>query len=200
MLRGGKLPLMAVLLMLLAWEALAIESAGADEKVKVCFNYGCLAQAEVVFSNAQLSDLAQLMRSARTAEEERQALGEAIGRLLGWAGQQSPIAADRGGNYLDDAIYGRMDCIDHATTTTRLLSMMERHGMLRFHRLDEPVLRRRFLLFEHYSALIKEVSGDSSEVDAGRYVVDSWFFDNGQPAAVMPLASWQKGESPNGVE
>ena len=77
---------------------------------------------------------------------------------------------------------------------------MERHGMLRFHRLDEPVLRRRFLLFEHYSALIKEVSGDSSEVDAGRYVVDSWFFDNGQPAAVMPLASWQKGESPNGVE
>ena len=200
MLRGGKLPLMAVLLMLLAWEALAIESAGADEKVKVCFNYGCLAQAEVVFSNAQLSDLAQLMRSARTAEEERQAIGEAIGRLLGWAGQQSPIAADRGGNYLDDAIYGRMDCIDHATTTTRLLSMMERHGMLRFHRLDEPVLRRRFLLFEHYSALIKEVSGDSSEVDAGRYVVDSWFFDNGQPAAVMPLASWQKGESPNGVE
>ena len=200
MLRGGKLPLMAVLLMLLAWEALAIESAGADEKVKVCFNYGCLAQAEVVFSNAQLSDLAQLMRAARTAEEERQAIGEAIGRLLGWAGQQSPIAADRGGNYLDDAIYGRMDCIDHATTTTRLLSMMERHGMLRFHRLDEPVLRRRFLLFEHYSALIKEVSGDGAEVDAWRYVVDSWFFDNGQPAAVMPLASWQKGESPNGVE
>ena len=200
MLRGGKLPLMAVLLMLLAWEALAIESAGADEKVKVCFNYGCLAQAEVVFSNAQLSDLAQLMRAARTAEEERQAIGEAIGRLLGWAGQQSPIAADRGGNYLDDAIYGRMDCIDHATTTTRLLSMMERHGMLRFHRLDEPVLRRRFLLFEHYSALIKEVSGDGAEVAAGRYVVDSWFFDNGQPAAVMPLASWQKGESPNGVE
>lgn len=200
MLRGGKLPLMAVLSMLLAWEALAIESAGADEKVKVCFNYGCLAQAEVVFSNAQLSDLAQLMRAARTAEEERQAIGEAIGRLLGWAGQQSPIAADRGGNYLDDAIYGRMDCIDHATTTTRLLSMMERHGMLRFHRLDEPVLRRRFLLFEHYSALIKEVSGDGAEVDAGRYVVDSWFFDNGQPAAVMPLASWQKGESPNGVE
>ena len=200
MLRGGKLPLMAVLSMLLAWEALAIESAGADEKVKVCFNYGCLAQSEVVFSNAQLSDLAQLMRSARTAEEERQAIGEAIGRLLGWAGQQSPIAADRGGNYLDDAIYGRMDCIDHATTTTRLLSMMERHGMLRFHRLDEPVLRRRFLLFEHYSALIKEVSGDGAEVAAGRYVVDSWFFDNGQPAAVMPLASWQKGESPNGVE
>ena len=155
MLRGGKLPLMAVLSMLLAWEVLAIESAGADEKVKVCFNYGCLAQAEVVFSDAQLSDLAQLMRAARTAEEERQAIGEAIGRLLGWAGQQSPIAADRGGNYLDDAIYGRMDCIDHATTTTRLLSMMERNGMLRFHRLDEPVLRRRFLLFEHYSALIK---------------------------------------------
>jgi hypothetical protein len=28
-------------------------------------------------------------------------------------------------------------------------------------------------------------------------VVDSWFFDNGQPAVVMPLAQWHAGEGPN---
>ena len=188
--------------MLLAWEALAVETAIADETVKVCFNYGCLAQAEVTFSEAQLDDLAQLLGAARTAADERAAIAQAVGRLLGWAGRQSPIVADRGGNYLDDAVYGRMDCIDHATTTTRLLGMMERRGMLRFHRLNEPVLRRSFLLFEHYSALIEEIrnDGDEGQGEGGRFVVDSWFFDNGQPATVMPLASWQKGENPNGFE
>ena len=204
--RGVKRSLTTALSVLLVCEAFAIESAGADETLNVCFNYGCLAQAEVRFNEAQLSELARMLGNARTAAEERELIGLAVGRLLGWAGQQSPIAADRGGNYADDAVYGRMDCIDHATTTTRLLSMMERRGMLRFHRLDEPVLRRRFVLFEHYSALIEEIPDggearkDESDVDSRRFVVDSWFFDNGQAAAVMPLALWQKGENPNGVE
>ena len=199
---GVKRSLAALISVLLAWEALAVETAIADETVKVCFNYGCLAQTKVTFSEAQLDDLAQLLGAARTAADERAAIAQAVGRLLGWAGRQSPIVADRGGNYLDDAVYGRMDCIDHATTTTRLLGMMERRGMLRFHRLNEPVLRRSFLLFEHYSALIEEIrnDGDEGQGEGGRFVVDSWFFDNGQPATVMPLASWQKGENPNGFE
>jgi hypothetical protein len=39
--------------------------------------------------------------------------------LYGWAGEQSDIH-NRGGNYADAGI-GRMDCIDHSTSTTRLL-------------------------------------------------------------------------------
>ena len=40
---------------------------------------------------------------------------------------------------------GSMDCIDHSTTTTRLLKMMARRGMLRFHHVLEPVERARVL-------------------------------------------------------
>ena len=130
-------------------------------------------------------------------------IGVAVGRLLGWAGEQSPISADRGGNYADDAVYGKMDCIDHSTTTTRLLRMMESQGMLRYHRVLEPVLRHRVLIFDHFSAQIEEIDDLSRAAEGappGRYVVDNWFFDNGQPAAVMPLANWQAGESPNGSE
>ena len=124
-----------------------------------------------------------------------------VGRLLGWAGQQSPIAADRGGNYADDAVYGRMDCIDHSTTTTRLLHLLERRGLLRFHRVLEPALRLRLVVFRHYSALIGETQdGDGDGEARGRFVVDSWFFDNGDAAAVMPLDAWLKGESPNDGE
>jgi hypothetical protein len=171
--------------------------AVAEERITVCYNYGCYAQAVVVYSDAQLAELGVLMRSARSAQEERAALGEAVGRLLGWAGKQSPISADRGGNYADDGVDGRMDCIDHSTTTTRLLHMIDRQGLLRYHRVLEPALRSTLLIFLHYSAQIEEKDGPADAPPA-RYVVDSWFFDNGHPAAVMSLESWLARESPDG--
>ena len=172
-------------------------TAGAAERVTVCFNYGCLSQAEIVYSDEQLRELGSLLREAQDAEQERAAIGIAVGRLLGWAGKQSPIAADRGGNYADNAVYGKMDCIDHSITTTRLLRMVEAQGMLRYHRVLERVLRRPFLVMDHYSAQIEVVTA-SEGAEPERYVVDSWFFDNGQPAVIMPLAQWMSGESPDG--
>ncbi|MDR3221431.1 MAG: hypothetical protein LBU46_05400 [Candidatus Accumulibacter sp.] len=193
--------------LLLAAVSLAAVPAGATEQVSVCFNYSCITQADVVFSDGQLGELAQLLGRARNPAGEREAIGEAIGHLLGWAGQQSPIGADRGGNYADDAVYGRMDCLDHSATTTRLLRLLERRGLLRFHRVLEPVARLRFMLFQHYSAQIEEMKdgaerNEDAEEDAAsaRFVVDSWFFDNGHPAAVMPLDAWMGGENPNDGE
>ena len=173
--------------------------AQAEQRVAVCFNYGCLAQAEVVYDDVQLHELGQLFARVQDAADERAALSVAVGRLLAWAGRQSPVFADRGGNYDDGGVYGGMDCIDHSTTTTRLLRMIDAQGWLRYHRVREPVLRSRFVIFEHYSALIEEVDAAMAQ-DERRYVVDSWFFDNGQPAAVMPLARWQAGESPDGAQ
>ena len=127
--------------------------------------------------------------------------------LLAWAAEQAPIGADRGGNYADMDAYGKMDCIDHSTTTTRLLRLIEGKGMLRFHHVLDPALRRRLFVFEHYSALIEERKPGSSdcgcdgEIEADpskQFVVDSWFFDNGQSAVVMPLGRWMSGESPDG--
>jgi hypothetical protein len=184
-------------------------AARADEQVSVCFNYGCLAQADVVFSDGQLEVLGRSLGRARTSAEEREVIGGAVGRLLGWAGEQSPISADRGGNYADDAVYGRMDCIDHATTTTRLLRLLERRGLLRFHRVLEPALRLRFWVFPHYAAQIEEMQdgdarrGERTEEDEeapSRFAVDSWFFDNGHPAVVMRLEAWQRGNDPDDDE
>ena len=182
--------------MLMCW----VCCAQAEQRVVVCYNYGCLAQVEVVYDDGQLREIGEILAPAQDAAEERAAIAVAIGRLLGWAGKQSPIFADRGGNYDDDGVNGGMDCIDHSTTTTRLLQMMAAQGWLRFHRVLEPVLRSRFLIFAHYSALIEQSDeNDPATPEAERrYVVDSWFFDNGQPAVVMPLAQWQAGEYPHG--
>ena len=206
----------------------------AESTVSICYNYGCVREEEVRFRAATLTRLVARFAGAQTAEEERAVLGEALGRLYRVAAIQTPIAADRGGNLLDDGANGRMDCIDHSTSSTRLLRLLEARGALRFHRVLEPVRRTRFI-FQHFSAAIEELScaersarvapdpapsevstealahGPCAEAgqnieDAGgavaaspgaRYVVDSWFVDNGEPAVVLPLAEWLNGEGPN---
>jgi hypothetical protein len=192
--RGLAACLAALLLMFAA-------SASGGEAVSVCYNYGCLSEDDVLYSDAQLRRVRDLLGDGLGAVHERALLGVAVGWMLGWAGQQTPISADRGGNFADNGVYGRMDCIDHSTTTTRLLQLIERRGWLRFHRVLAPALRTHVFIFDHYSAQIEEVENAEKSVPAdekpGRYVVDSWFVDNGQSAVVMPLENWLAGEGPD---
>ncbi len=202
----------------------------AESRVSICYNYGCVREEEVRFRGATLTRLVARFADAHTAQEERALLGEALGRLYRVAAIQTPIAADRGGNLLDDGVDGRMDCIDHSTSSTRLLRLLESRGALRFHRVLEPARRTRFI-FQHFSAAIEELScaersarvapglvltdglahgpcaeaslniedpgGAAAASPGARYVVDSWFVDNGEPAVVLPLAEWLNGEGPN---
>ncbi|MCK0506969.1 hypothetical protein [Aromatoleum anaerobium] len=231
------------------WPALfALSVWGAVQaaaSVDVCFNYGCAASAEIRFADERLDEVGRLFSDTGDAERERVAISLAVAALHRIAGEQSPIAADRAGNFLDDGIDGRMDCIDHATTTTRLLALMADRGWLRFHRVLEPARRSR-VIFQHFSALIEEVPPPwpaAPEVPAaaagsvpdhvplllalcdcqnviddiprprdpevsppgaagitapgGRFVVDSWFGNHGEPAVILPLAEWLNGEGPN---
>lgn len=186
-----------------------VQTVQAEERISVCFNYGCYSREVVVYSDDQLRTLGLMLKQADNAEQEREAIARAVGQMLAWAGEQTPISADRGGNYADDGVRGRMDCIDHSTTSTQLLQLIERHGWLRYHRVLDIVQRKRFLLFDHFAAQIGEVDtrsgysapgSDGAASDQGihaRYAVDSWFFDNGHPATVMPLERWLAGESPD---
>ncbi len=189
----------------------AAAPSSAAETISVCYNYGCLAQSEVHYGEEELARVQVLLGSATNAADERQKLSLAIGWLLGWAGRQTPIAADRGGNTADNGVYGRMDCIDHSTTDTRLLRLLEARGWLRFHRVLEPVWRVLYLVQVHHAAQIEEraetpeAGGSEPAAGAGkpageaiiepaRYVVDSWFRDNGQPALVIDLQRWLDGQ------
>ena len=168
--------------------------AGADESVAICYGYGCIAQVQIRFSDAQLDEVGRQLALAVDAENERNLLGAAIGRLYGWAGEQSDIRNDRGGNYADGHAPGKMDCIDHSTSTTRLLRLLEARNYLRWHRVLEPSVRNWALVFPaHWSAVIEEKRGGA----ASQFVVDSWFVDNGQPAVILPLADWKKGAGPD---
>ena len=184
--------------MLRLWLAMLVligaGSAPASESVNICYAYGCLAEAEVVYSASNLREIDQMLALAVDAENERIILSRAIGLLYAIGGEQSDIRNDRGGNFADDNIPGRMDCIDHSTSTTRLLKILEARGNLRWHRaLEIDVRYFAFVFPAHYSAVIEEIT----DGEATRFVVDSWFVDNGQPAVILPLEEWKKGAGPD---
>lgn len=221
----------ALLPLVLALNALiaqaAIQPAHAAVEVRICYNYGCMREARVSIHAATLERMSARLAGARDAAEERARLAEEVGRLYRLAATQTPVGADRSGNFLDQGVDGRMDCIDHSTSTTRLLELLEARGALRFHRVVEPARRTRLIL-QHFSAVIEVLSageriarlppgqalascnctedglviGETGKVDGEdrpgqRYVVDSWFVDNGEPAVVLPLAEWLNGGGPN---
>jgi hypothetical protein len=176
--------------------------AHADEQISVCYNYGCATQAIVDFSAQQLQQVDQLLASAEDAGHEQQLLAQVIGQLYAWAGAQTPIHADRAGNYADAGVSGEMDCIDHSTTTTRFLRMLEQRGALHFHHVI--AVTRRGWIFQHFTATIEERQAVTDVATAAaltrtstptstqpqRFAVDSWFVDNGKPAIVLPLDQW----------
>jgi hypothetical protein len=171
--------------------ALVACGAQADEVVKVCYGYGCYAEGLVLYTDQRLNWVRDLLAAAATPAKEREFVSLAVGQLYAWAAEQTPIGADRGGNYADEGRPGSMDCIDHSTTTDRFLRMFESHGWLRFHRVGDIVVRRPWIFDQHFSALVEEKSNGT------RFVVDSWFVNNGEPAVVLPVETWQDGGGPD---
>ena len=166
--------------------------------MNICFNFGCAAEEVAVFSEIRLTWAEEILATADTAGRERQLLSLVTGRLYAWAGQQTPIHADRAGNFDDAGVRGGMDCIDHSTTTTRFLRLLERRGALHFHRVIEPA--RRGWIFQHFSAQIEEIGPRLMHAETEhihRFAVDSWYVDNGRSAPVIPMELWRQGSDPD---
>jgi len=161
-------------------------------EVTICYNYGCAVQVKIAIDLDDLTRLDQLFEDVANAAVERGSIQLAIGFMNRVAGKQTPIRNDRGENFNDDGAEGRMDCIDHSRTTTAYLKLIEARNLLHFHHVLEPVRRAPLWLNDHWSARIEE--NETGE----QYAVDSWFFDNGEPAAIFPILDWLKGAEPHG--
>ena len=174
------------------WLFLLPLAAMADDEVTICYNYGCGVKATVVFDMVQLERIHDLFADVSSPQSERGSIQLAIGLMERIAGKQTPTHNDKGGNLADDGVDGRMDCIDHAHNTTAYLQLLDRHEWLQFHQVLAPVKRAPYLVDDHWGARIEEKDNHA------QYVVDSWFFDNGEPAAIFPLQDWLDGAKPHG--
>jgi hypothetical protein len=155
----------------------------------VCFGHGCATAAKASLTPSQWHDLRQLFSDATDAQMERERIAQAIGMFEEWVGEQTGTASDRGGTGL--ASSGQMDCIDESVNSTTYLKMLAGNGLLRWHVVEDRATRG-WLIFgwPHTTAVIRELETGQ------RFAVDSWFFDNGIPPAIVALEEWRRGWMP----
>lgn len=175
-----------------AWLLLSIGFASgmvfAESYVVVCYNWGCQTQAAVHYPDDWLKKTLTPLRQTKNPEEERAAVAEVVRKFYVRAAEQTPIGADEPGNDEDDTVFGRMDCIDHSTTTANILSLLQKKRLLRWHQVG-PYAHRSLLVLSHYSATLIETDVDAEE-DSRIYTIDPWSVEQGSLPPVASVREW----------
>lgn len=159
---------------------------------EICQGGGCTHFDVLSLSPAEWDNVTRLFTpSPQTAEVERAAIAQAIGVLEDIVGTKIGTAADRAGTFNNSDYLHQQDCNDEAINSTTYMRLMQQAGLMQFHQILDTRTRKFFLTgWPHSAAVIKE-EGSQAE-----YAVDSWFYDNGYPATIVPMATWKAGYIP----
>ncbi len=170
----------------------------SPDHFEVCYNHTCKEIAQLSVTPNQWQQVRDLFQPpARSAAQEREQIAAAVARMEVLVGKKIDTSNEKGGNLQGLSTGGnQFDCIDESTNTTTYLTMMEQDGLLRWHKVEERKTRNLFFIggWPHTTAVI-------SEKESGkRWAVDSWFYDNGVPPAVLPIEQWSNGWKPPGFK
>jgi len=163
------------------------------DRFEVCQGGGCAKVNMLALNRVEWQPVADLFQSQLplSAVMERQAIAKAIGLLEEIIGNKTGTHQDRAGTF-DNADYPhQQDCNDEAINSTTYMRLLKQQGYIRFHDIDDLETRNFFFNgWPHTTAVIREV--ETGEL----FAVDSWFYDNGHPATIVPLAIWEDDYQP----
>lgn len=156
----------------------------------VCYDHTCKTVQQVSISPQQWSMVTSPFNStANSAKKERQKIGEAIAKMENLVGKLTNTFHDKAYNLPGLFADGKqMDCIDESTNSTTYLTMFASSKKLKYHTVENPITRGFFIFgWPHTTAVIRDLTSQEN------WAVDSWFYDNGQKPAIVPMAQWKKG-------
>lgn len=166
----------------------------------VCAGGGCAEIKYVSLSDGEWQKVAEIFTDARVyalantqeeAAQERQWIADGIGLLETIVGIKAGTSTDRAGTFNNSIYPGQLDCNDEAINTTSYLRLMQQYGLIKYHEIEDMRTRNFFFTgWPHTAAVIHEVATGQ------RYAVDSWFYDNGFPATIVPFEVWKSGYIP----
>jgi hypothetical protein len=152
-----------------------------------CYDFGCKTTQELHYSAANWDEIKALFTPASIdGAAEKQAIRRAVAAMERISGELSGTFRDKGGNYPGSDIIRQMDCIDESTNTFQYLAALDELNLLKWHRVDNKQRRIVWFVAVHWTATITEL--DSGE----RFVVDSWYRDNGELPYIQRLADWER--------
>lgn len=167
--------------------------APSFEAFEVCFGGGCAEVKQVALTTEEWQKVVHLFASDAplNATQEREKTAQAIGLLEEIIGEKTGTANDIAGTFYTGNLTGQLDCNDEAINTTTYIRLMRQAGLIKWHAVEDTRTRDFFFTgWPHTTAVIREI--ETGE----RYAVDSWFYDNGAPATIVPFAIWKSGYRP----
>ena len=165
---------------------LPVQSHAKGLTLPVCYGFSCKIRQIVSITPAEWRSVVNWFDgTATTPEDERQQIRQAIGWMEVVVGRYTPTHLDIGMNLEKHPVNmtGQMDCIDESINTTTYLTLFEQQGYLRWHRVTDRAYRGS-LLDAHWAAQVEQVD------NAVKYVIDSWFQDNGMLPYIAKSTEW----------
>jgi hypothetical protein len=153
-----------------------------------CTDYHCDTGRMVTLTDSQWREVRDIFAIDTSPSQEREEIRRAIALLEQKVGAITGTWRDLGGNVAGAGEPGQLDCISESKNTTTYLQLMSDDGLLKWHAVEPREVRHPFIFDVHWSAVIRD------RTDGKRFVVDSWFLDNGQPPYVQPLEDWLDGK------
>jgi len=167
-----------------------VEHAPTPERLQVCHGSNCRIETTVRLGDSDWDRVrAQFEPAPSSAAEERRRIANAIGLMERLVAPQAGTAKDVGRNLAAADQSTQLDCVDEAVNSSTYLDLIAAEGLLRFHSVQSPAHRGGVIL-AHNTAVVRETATGQL------YAVDSWFYDNGTPAVVLPLQTWLNGWEP----
>lgn len=177
-----------------SFDSEAVIQDPAPTRFSICYNHGCENADTIGLNHSEWQAVQTIFKpSTKNATEEQDRIAQAIALIEQITGNMVGTSNDKGGNLEGMFEQKQMDCIDESTNTNTYLVMMENDGLLKWHKVEEPSTRYPSITsWPHTSAVIRELETNQ------KYVVDSWFFDNGKAPAIVKLETWKDGWRPEG--
>lgn len=156
----------------------------------VCHGFNCVERKAVALSDDQWRRVTAVFNTrAKTARMERQQIARAVAMIETYVGPQAGIAARQWTHRnmyvlpnLGDLT--QIDCVDASVNTWTYMTMMERAGLLRFHRVAQLSYAGSFTDPDLRNTAVLQ------EIDGGHFAIDASLIDHGVPPLVMPLSVW----------
>jgi hypothetical protein len=164
----------------------------------VCHGFGCSLITRASLSNAEWRRVAAVFRPPpKDAEAERRRIARAVALMQIMVGPKTGTAAPQW-THKDLMVLRsggdptQLDCIDEAVNTWTYMTMMERDGLFRFHRVAKLSHAGGLtdLANVRNTAVLQEKGGDY-------FAIDPSLVDHGVLPPVMPLSTWLGTWPPN---
>lgn len=164
----------------------------------VCQGYGCRIQKNIRVEPFAWAEVTRLFEPPpQNSSQERERLGEAIALLEIKIGAAIGASTDRAAAETFNTGPDQLDCIDETVNTTTYLRLLEKDGMLRWHRIGPPEQRGwLFASFVGSSDFITNTAVIVEKETGATFAIDSYFYPNGRPPKIMPLSEWRKNWRP----